>query len=634
MNHTRLTALLLGALLLAGCNGGGDDTVDKSTHELLQYELDETLAELMTERDARQAAETTRQVALAEVSRLRAQIGNLNDAPNAAETASLYARFNHATAEVTRLTDALATATAEVTELTGRIGSAGDAESLLGMLEAEKAKVVQLTAALEAANTALNTLRGQLTTAQTELQAETQRATEAEQQAQEAQQRAEEAAQQTQAQEANQRADNLKTELESERVGATAPPVPNITMTVARGSLRLARSRHANASLSGNGLRSATMALTSGGDPGKTVVYTDRELSRPVLEHYATLRDSGDLTRLALTDAAVALPAGGIPHFTTTPPVGTQWRLSHGVSSSVAAVDGDLTDNDPADDQTTLLDDLPPTAENPRRANSYTGYLYGQSGQFICAPAAGATCQVQITPDYAAAAVNNRFALSDVAVISVAPQGDGTFAPGGTLYFKPSGGATYQLYEGGPVSTDDEYMMFGYWREDPTSAAAGYEFGVFADAVGTGAGATFTAPADFVSATYDGVAVGAYVEQDPNDPVDTHRQGEFTADVFLMATSGDAGDITGTVDDFAVTPTGGSAAPRTASRWVVTLHGGTGADKTVSINLGAGGAGLWTHEYVPTRTGSAETVPPAVTGVFDVKVADFLHLVGAYGAER
>ena len=34
-------------------------------------------------------------------------------------------------------------------------------------------------------------------------------------------------------------------------------------------------------------------------------------------------------------------------------------------------------------------------------------------------------------------------------------------------------------------------------------------------------------------ATYDGVAVGAYVEQDPNDPVDTHRQGEFTADVFL-----------------------------------------------------------------------------------------------------
>ena len=33
------------------------------------------------------------------------------------------------------------------------------------------------------------------------------------------------------------------------------------------------------------------MALTSGGDTGKTVVYTDRELTRPLLEHFGLFKD-------------------------------------------------------------------------------------------------------------------------------------------------------------------------------------------------------------------------------------------------------------------------------------------------------------------------------------------------------
>ena len=50
------------------------------------------------------------------------------------------------------------------------------------------------------------------------------------------------------------------------------------------------------------------------------------------------------------------------------------------------------------------------------------------------------------------------------------------------LYFKP-GSQALQLYEGGPVGVDDdEYMVFGYWREDPTSAAGVYQFKVFAEA--------------------------------------------------------------------------------------------------------------------------------------------------------
>ena len=299
--------------------------------------------------------------------------------------------------------------------------------------------------------------------------------------------------------------------------------------------------------------------------------------------------------------------------------------MPSGVSTSVAAVDAadaDLTDND------RVKDTLPATAADLKRANSYTGYLHGQSGTFVCT---GDNCKVQVKPVYPSTAVgtNGRFVLRGTDVNSVIPGPDGTFVPEGILYFKPSSSAKFQLYTGGPVMADAEYMMFGYWREDPTSPAGQPKFGVFADAMGTGA---TDFPNNFVSATYDGEAVGAYVEQDPNNPVDTHRQGEFTADISLTATTGGvASDITGTIDDFVTTPTGGSAAPRTAGRWVVTL---ATLNKAVTINLGAGGKGKWTHEYVPVRVGSAETVPPAVTGVFDVEVMHFVHLLGAYGAER
>ena len=467
MTQTRtaglLAALLLGALLLAGCSSDGEPTVSQSSYDLLQNDLDAALADLMAEREAKQAAETTRQVALAEVARLRTQIGNMNDAPNAAEAASLYARFNHATAEVTRLTDALATATAEVTELTGRIGSAGDADSLLGMLEAEKAKVVQLTAALEAANTALNTLRGQLTTAQTELETETQRADEAEQ-------RATEAAQRESDQEANQRAQNFKAAFPSGTADALATltaPAPPVDMTVARGSLRLTRSRHSNASLSGNGIRSATMTLTSGGDPGKTVVYTDRELSRPLLEHFGTARDENDMTRFALGAAPLTLPSPILVADTT-------WNVGHGLSTSIAGVDDD---NDPQTDP--VLPSDANTARDPR--SSYSGSLHGLAGDFVCS---GAGCQVQVTPTYGGLS-NGRFSLQSVAIAATA---------GGTLYFRPRGSPSIQLYEGGPVGADSEYMVFGYWREDPTSVAGRYQFGVFAEAFGAGGAGALPEP--------------------------------------------------------------------------------------------------------------------------------------------
>ena len=56
------------------------------------------------------------------------------------------------------------------------------------------------------------------------------------------------------------------------------------------------------------------------------------------------------------------------------------------------------------------------------------------------------------------------------------------------MFFKPSPTATIPLYAGGPVGVDTEYLMFGYWRKDPTSAAGTYQFGTFAEVFPGGTG--------------------------------------------------------------------------------------------------------------------------------------------------
>ena len=436
----------------------------------------------------------------------------------------------------------------------------------------------------------------------------------------------------TQSAEATQRAKNLQTALDA----VTVDPLPAspVTMTVpTSGSLRLMHGS-STATLSGNGIRSATMTLTGTGDTGKTVVYTDRETSRAVLDHFDNRRNETVMTRFDLTENDIALGTGGAIDHVATPPVDTKWRIAHGVPASVGAVDGNTVDNDPADSETTLLDDLPATAENPKRANSYTGYLYGQSGTFVCSPVAGTTCQVQIAPNYATIPTNQRFGLVSVAVTSVTRQADGTFPAGGTLHFKPSSGARFQLYTGGPVGADDQYMVFGYWREDPASAAGVYQYEVFAQALPEAT--TFSLPTGITTVYYDGTAVGAYVEKDPSAAVDTYRQGEFIADVSLEATSATA--VSGTIDDFKATPTGGSSAPKTADRWVLTLINGG----TVHLNLAGGGTvadtdtqGAWKHGFVSLHTNAAaNTPPPAVVGAFDAGIPNSVTIVGAFGAEK
>jgi len=422
--------------------------------------------------------------------------------------------------------------------------------------------------------------------------------------------------------ESNQRAENLRRKL-TDPAAITLPlNAGTVEVTVpTRGSVRLTRGGHRTATLSGNGMRSATMALTVGGDSGKTVVYTDRETTRLLLEHYGTARDTsatGDETRFDIAHASLGLTGALIPQ------TSRNWKISHGVSTSVAGVHVD-DDNDPQtpssndDGDTTTTDPLTVptnivTANTKPARDFYTGSLHGVGGRFVCG---GVNCQIQVTPAYATSVVNGRVALNSVTLTNV----------GGTgLYFKPSSAAsTIPLYDGGPVEEDGQYMVFGWWKEEPTSASGDYVFGTFAEAIGGTAANTST-----LNATYDGTAAGMYVEQDPNDPVDTHRQGEFTADVNLSVT---AGTVTGSIDDFVTTPTGGSAAPVTATRWLVRLSA-AGEARIENMAGSANGTGNWSSAFVAAHaTAAADTEPPAIVGAFNARIVDSIHIAGAFGAE-
>ena len=679
---------VLACALLAGCGGGdGEPTVTQTVHDELQAELqaeiDAALAALAQEKTARDTAEAevvrlrtqlataaervatletnlaaateqattlnadvTRlagelETANADVTRLKGELETANASVGSLTTQLTAARANVATltdsvddalGEVTRLTGELATANGEVTRLTGALRTAnnrvdeletliGDAinpsaTSLRGQLASEEARADQLVVDLAAARARITALTGDLEDAEAEAAAERRRAEQAARDAQAEIQR--QIREQAEGLEASQRAQNFRAAFPGggSNAALTAIPAPAapLAITPNRGSLRITRGGHGAGTISGSGMRSTTLNLTSGGDTGKTVVYTDRELSRPLLEHFGSVRNATDVTMFDL-NPPIALPTT-IPHFTTTPPSTTVWRIAHSAATSVTDITTD-TDNDGTTDA---------IQNNTRTAASVTGYLHGLPGRFVCA--GGTNCQVQVVPAYAGTPVNNRYALQNLAIT----------ATSGTLHFRPNAGSTLQLYQGGPVGPDTEYMAFGYWREDPTNAAGAYQFNVFAEAFASASAVTagFTG-----TATYDGIAVGAYVEHDPNDPVDTYRQGEFTADVFLQATATPVALSTtsGTIDDFVTTPTGGSAAPSTAGRWVLTLVGGG----TVQLNLAGGGAnteGNWTVAPVShhASVANASSTPnPAVTGVFNARInnpaLNSVHLTGAYGAE-
>ena len=207
-----LAALLLSALLLAGCGGGGGEpTVSQGVHDVLQHELDDALAELEAERDAKRMEAAARRTAETRVTRLETQIGNMNDAASNADGASLYAQLNAAKAQVTQLEDVIGAETdaaseaasaslhaqlnaanAEVMRLEGEIGAGTDAADAAGSLHAQlnhataeaarlntligsmddaasEAEGASLHAQLNAANAEVMRLEGELTAANTEV---------------------------------------------------------------------------------------------------------------------------------------------------------------------------------------------------------------------------------------------------------------------------------------------------------------------------------------------------------------------------------------------------------------------------------------------------------------------------------
>ena len=529
---------------------------------------------------AKTAAETAKTQAEAEVTRMTGELTT-------------------ASAEAARLTGELTAANAEVTRLTGEIGNTTEPGSLTARLAAAQAQVTTLQGQLRVSQDEVASLRRQLQDAQGNLVTERDRADQAEDRAQEAEQQA-------QAQEANQRAKNLQGVLAADTPTNSSSPVTFDLTT--KGSVKLTHGR-SSATLSGSGLRSTTMSLTGAGATGKTVVYTDVELSRSVIEHYAPGQNA---TRLA-----VSSDYGDLTTDDVIPQASGDWKITHGFSPTIRGK---------TDAQDNVVEAVAPTA---KLSPSYSGSLHGVSGSFRCT---GTSCRVQVAPAYSSADVTTGdITLQSVALSSVNAQGQPI--TDGEVFFVSSGSVS--LYVSGPVAEDKEYMVFGYWREDPAGPSGLYKFDVFADVIGTNG----TVPSD-ITATYDGTAVGAYAEKDPGTPVETWRQGEFSANVDLTATSS---NVHGTIGDFVTTPTGGSTAPKTAGLWRVDLGSATGtnannsADGTLRLPQMAGsqtaGDGTWAHAFVSSRQ-TTGGVPPTVAGTFKANIQNSLTLVGAFGAVK
>lgn len=415
---------------------------------------------------------------------------------------------------------------------------------------------------------------------------------------------AEEAQEQAQSLEANQRAKSL---LAAFPVIGDPPAAPTgdspVTMTVpSRGSLRFEQVGRSVSSISTPGLsgeRGARLTRTRGGTD-TTVVYTDRELSRKLLDHYASFKETADATQIQINATSPTPPAALAVTTSENIIERTDLNVSHGFSGSIAASATERT----------------PTKERA----SFSGSLHGIPGQFLCE---GEGCMITLSSTYNAADADPD--PNKLSTVTMEVSG------GHTLHFKPSNASASvtlgPLGIQGRVGDDERYMTFGWWGHEPTHVNGTYTFGVFSDVEGGGqdiaaavtAGATGTAD-------YDGTAVGLYVDQDAT----TARQGEFTAEVRLTADFG-ASSLSGEIDNFKTTPRGGSVAPALSNGWVVVLANGGGA--TIR-RTGSTSSGAWAYEFVPKHTHArADAKPPAVTGTFNTEIANLLQIVGAFGAE-
>ena len=385
---------------------------------------------------------------------------------------------------------------------------------------------------------------------------------------------------------ANQRAEKLLAAL-PDTVTAVSSTSRVFISVPSANKLTFKQSDYTVRTISAPGLRGARLTRTRGGTQ-KSVVYTDIELSRSLIKNYDPDADATTLT-FPLAD----VPEGARADFLRDEDAVE--ITSHGFRSSRRyEADGTTLKTDADDNE---LDPL------TKMGSSFTGKVHGISGTFQC------STSCTLTASYSSDNKLETLTISDVA--------DVTFKPG-SLTATTASTAAVSLCAA-PRSrcavTDSDYMAFGYWRSEPSNAQGDYEFELFA----FGPTLISTGPTGS-TAEYNGTAVGMYVEQNQVGTAEvTKKQGEFIADARLDY---DGSDLSGTIDSFKTTPTGGSGAPSTTG-WVVELNG----DESTTLDRhGPDGVGNWTHKF--TTDGSA------VVGTFESELEEVLHIVGAFGARQ
>ena len=618
-----LSGLLLTALV-AGCSSGGDGgAVNELTADvdMLEMDLAAARAELATTKAELEDAEGDLATAQASLATARNSLSTTEADLTAArsELATANADLEDAENDLATARTTLSTKETELAAATARL------EVLEASQTTTQADLATARRDLAMAREELRTAQNTLTTRTTELTAAQAQVTtltaqvaslrtqlgQAQDTTEDLQEEVTELQTGVSSLEANTRAESMLEVLEDITTpmgGAERFSSPRVDTRVrTRGRLTIEAPGYTTATVSTGttGFGSARMTRTVGGSEQEIVVYTDREVSRNLLAHFGGSRVETQGTEKNIEGAR--LLASEIASFSSTADLNAPansnqaWRVTHGFPASVPATEEGTGGAEGVD------------RERTRSVTTLSGSLYGVPGTFECS---SPPCSFALTATYnddAPSMVTTTENRLDMV----------TLAGAANYYFRPSPSAVVQLYEGGDLGADGQYVVFGWWKNTPEVTTGAYDFEVFA--------ATNDASTVFggnVTGSYDGPAVGAYVEQVfLAGESGGHRHGEFTATAQLTAT-GTA--TTGYVDGFRATQEGSGAA--VAKNWRVDLLAGNLVGIRLSgLNREADGG--WDVDYLANHTTSGLTQPVTGVGHFAASV-ESLEVVGAFGVRR
>ena len=639
-----------------------DDLVEANADlETKESELATTKADLMTTETELDTAEDQLTTAKINLATATANLANAqtNLMTAQADLTAAQTDLEEKTSELTTTQTGLITAEANLTTARADLLEAqADLMTAQDDLAAEKTKLATAQSGLTTAQANLQTVRATLATTQTSLTTAQTRVTALETQVTTLQGQV--ATLRTQLGQAQQQVTDTQTttnqqistlEQTTRSLGLLAAlnnpfGTTNLATTSvpSRASLRITAPNYSASSISGvpTGFRATRLRRTIGSSQLEMVAYTDQELNRRLIDHYGLPADTRefDVTTAAMNpdladdidiDVGTVGTTGGVTSVTGGDDITSlgHWTISHGFTTS----------------RSSQLD----AEDRTKERTSVSGRFRGQSGTFQC----GTNCKVILTADEYVSddATTPTFTLAAVRI----------GADGGTLTFRPSSSARIYLDTAtgtsAGIGADGQYMVFGWWKSTPDSATGTYEFDAFMQTVGPWNGSNN--PTATGMATYDGPAVGAYVEQGLLvGESGGARHGEFFATAHLAADFSGGGTLSGYVDGFKATRSGSSSA--VSKSWRVNLWGdppqisgdeyepaiiGAGrgavtlsAGDLVTISLtGAGGgtaSGSWQAQFLANHAESRATQPLTAVGRFDAAIADLLHVSGAFGVHR